>query len=115
MKWDLLLMSIMYVFAGTMHFVKQKAYVKIIPKFLPKRRTLNLVAGAFEILLGLGLLFQDTRSYAAILIIAMLTVFFLIHFNMLREEKFSLGIPIWVLLLRIPLQFVLIWWAYLYI
>ncbi|SDH05895.1 DoxX family protein [Psychroflexus sediminis] len=115
MSWDLLLMSIMYVFAGAMHFIKPKAYVKIIPKFLPQRRSLNLLAGAFEILAGLGLLFPETRTYAALFIILMLIAFLLIHFNMLRGEQFSLGIPRWILILRIPLQFILIWWAYLYI
>lgn len=115
MKWDLILMSIVYVFAGAMHFIKPKAYVKIMPKFLPKRRTLNLVAGAFEIMAGIGLLFTETRTYSAIFIISMLVVFLLVHFNMLRGEKYALGYPRWVLILRIPLQLVFIWWAYLYI
>ncbi|MFO7745797.1 MAG: hypothetical protein R6V36_10495 [Psychroflexus sp.] len=108
-------MSIIYVFAGAMHFIKPKVYVKIIPKFLPKRRTLNLIAGTFEIIAGIGLLIRETRSYSAILIILMLIVFLLVHFNMLRGKNYSLGVPRWILILRIPLQLVLIWWAYLYI
>lgn len=115
MKWDLLLMSVMYVFAGSMHFIKPRAYVKIIPKFLPKRRSLNLFAGAVEIMAGLALLFPETRTYAAILIITMLVVFLLVHFNMLRSKELALGVPRWILILRIPLQFLLIWWASLYI
>lgn len=115
MSWDLMIMSIMYILAGGMHFVRPKMYVKIIPKFLPKRRTLNLLAGAIEILAGVGLLFSETRSYSAILIIVMLIAFFLVHFNMLRGEEYSLGVPKWALILRIPLQFGLIWWAYIYI
>lgn len=108
-------MSIIYLFAGTMHFIKPKAYVKIIPKFLPKRRILNLAAGIFEIIAGIGLLFKETRTYSAIIIILMLIVFLLVHFNMLRGEKYALGFPKWILILRIPLQLILIWWAYLYI
>lgn len=115
MRWDLILMSVIYIFAGTMHFVKPKIYVKIIPKFLPKRRTLNLIAGSFEILAALGLLFPETRSYSAILIVLMLIAFLIVHFNMLRGEKHAAGFPKWILILRIPLQFGLIWWAYLYI
>ena len=115
MSWDLIRLSIMYILAGGMHFVRPKMYVKIIPKFLPKRRTLNLIAGAIEILAGAGLLFSETRSYSAILIIVMLIAFFLVHFNMVYGEINSLGVPKWALILRIPLQFVLIWWAYLYI
>ncbi|NEV93587.1 hypothetical protein G3567_05400 [Psychroflexus sp. YR1-1] len=115
MKWDLLVMSIIYVFAGSMHFIKPRAYVKIIPKFLPKRRTLNLFAGAVEIMAGFALLFPETRPYAAILIITMLVVFLVVHFNMLRSKELALGVPRWILILRIPLQFLLIWWASLYI
>lgn len=115
MEWDLILMSILYVFAGAMHFIKPKAYVKIIPKFLPKRRMLNLLAGTFEIIAGIGLLFPKTQSISAIIIILMLIVFLIVHFNMLRAEKFALGVPKWILILRIPIQFILIWWAYLYI
>jgi len=115
MNWDLILMAAMYIFAGVMHFIKPKAYVKIIPKFLPKRRALNLIAGAFEVLAGLGLFIPQTRSSAAFLIILLLIVFLIVHFNMLRGEKFGVGIPKWILILRIPLQFFLIWWAYLYI
>ncbi len=115
MSWDLVVMALMYVFAGIMHFVKPKAYLKVMPKFLKARKFLNLLSGAFEIALGIGLLFDATRSFSALGIILMLIVFLLVHFNMLRGEKFALGVPKWILILRIPLQFILIWWAYLYI
>jgi len=40
--------------------------------------------------------------------------FFLVHFYMLTGKKAAAGIPRWVLILRIPLQFGLIYWAYWY-
>lgn len=115
MKWDLIIMSIIYVFAGAMHFIKPKMYVKIIPKFLPRRRLLNLIAGGLEIILGVGLLIEFSRSYSAVGIVFLLTTFFIVHINMLRGKDYSAGVPMWILILRLPLQFVLIWWAYLYI
>jgi uncharacterized membrane protein len=115
MKWDLILMAAMYIFAGVMHFIKPKAYIKVMPKFFKARKELVLLSGLFEIALGLGLLFEETRSISSIGIILMLIVFLIVHFNMLRGEKFAFGIPKWILILRIPLQFILIWWAYLYI
>lgn len=48
-------------------------------------------------------------------IIAMLIVFLLVHFYMLSGEKASTGIPKWILILRIPLQFVLMYWAWSYL
>jgi len=115
MKWDLILMAAMYIFAGVMHFIKPKAYIKVMPKYLKPRKFLVLLSGVFEILLGVGLLFDITREISAIGIILMLVTFFLVHFNMLRGKKYSAGVPKWILILRIPLQFVLIWWAYIYI
>lgn len=115
MNWDLILMCIMYSFAGVMHFIKPKAYIKVMPRFLKARKTLVLISGAFEIVLGIGLVFEKTRSISAVGIILMLIVFLIVHFHMLRGEKFALGVPKWILILRIPLQFLLIWWAYIYI
>ncbi|PKG43942.1 DoxX family protein [Psychroflexus sp. MES1-P1E] len=115
MNWDLILMGVMYSFAGTIHFIKPKAYLKVMPRFFKARKFLVYLSGAIEIVLGIGLFFQKTRSLAATAIILILIAFLSVHFNMLRGEKYAMGIPKWILLLRIPLQFVLIWWAYLYI
>lgn len=115
MNWDLILMGIMYSFAGTMHFIKPKVYLKVMPKFFKARTFLVYLSGAFEILLGIGLFFEYTRSLAAIGIILILVVFLSVHFNMLRGEKYAMKVPKWILIVRIPLQFILIWWAYLYI
>jgi uncharacterized membrane protein len=41
----------------------------------------------------------------------MLLVFLLVHVNMLFPVN-SLGISAWLLWLRIPVQFLLIYWAY---
>ncbi|MGO3690919.1 MAG: DoxX family protein [Psychroflexus halocasei] len=108
-------MSIIYAFAGAMHFIKPKMYMPIIPDFLPQKSILNLLAGLAEIILAIGLLFSQTRAISAIGIILMLLIFLIVHFNMLRNKKTSRGIPQWILILRIPLQFFLIWWAYIYI
>ncbi|MGO2103561.1 DoxX family protein [Psychroflexus halocasei] len=115
MDTGLIFMSIIYVLAGAMHFIKPRMYIAIIPDFLPQKSKLNLLAGLIEIILAIGLLFSQTRSISATGIILMLFIFLIVHFNMLRNKKTSRGIPQWILILRIPLQFFLIWWAYIYI
>jgi uncharacterized membrane protein len=45
----------------------------------------------------------------------MLTVFLLVHFYMLTGKKEAAGIPKLLLILRIPLQFGLMYWAYFYL
>lgn len=108
-------MAAMYVFAGIMHFVKPKTYLKIMPKYLPSPKLLVSLSGLSEILLGILLCVPILKEYAIYLIILMLTVFLCIHFYMLSSKKASAGINKWILILRIPLQFWLMYWAYWYL
>lgn len=113
--WHLYLMASIYILAGIMHFLKPGIYLRIMPRYLPAPKTLVYVSGAAEILLGLGLLFPATRNAAVIGIILMLITFLLVHFHMLSSKKAGAGFPRWALILRIPLQFFLIWWAWYYL
>lgn len=113
--WHLYLMAGMYIIAGTMHFIKPRMYERIMPRYLPAHRSLVYLSGAAEIILGLGLFFEETREMAIYGIILMLTVFLLVHFYMLTSKKAAAGIPRWALLLRIPLQFFLMYWAWFYL
>lgn len=112
--WGLNGMAIMYIIAGIMHFIKPKAYLRVMPRFLPAHKALVFWSGVAEVLLGVALFFENLRNLAIIGIVLMLLVFFLVHFNMLRGEKEAAGVPKWILILRIPIQFVLIWWALYY-
>jgi uncharacterized membrane protein len=109
----LYLMGSFYIFAGIMHFVKPRMYIRIIPPYLPKPEILNALAGAFEIILGLGLFFTGTRSISAIGIILLLLAVF--PANIYMYQKGAKGIPKWALFLRLPLQFAMIAWAYMYV
>ena len=105
----------MYFFAGIMHFVKPKAYLRIMPRYLPQHKILVFLSGIAEILLAVGVCFKETKNLSIFGIIAMLAVFLLVHFYMLTGEKAAAGIPVWVLVFRIPLQFVLMFWALWYL
>ncbi len=111
----LYIMAGMYVLAGIMHFVKPKIYIPIMPNYLPNHKALVFWSGVAEILLGVGLCFPILKDISIYGIIAMLAVFLLVHFYMLSSEKASAGLPKWVLLLRIPLQFGLMYWAWAYL
>lgn len=113
--WHLYLMAIIYIVAGIMHFLKPKMYMRIMPRYLPNHKLLVIFSGISEILLGFGICFATSKNIALIGIIAMLTVFLLVHFYMLSSEKAGAGIPKWLLILRIPLQFALMYWAYYYL
>tara|TARA_R100000935_G_C2770836_1_gene137583 strand:+ start:406 stop:759 length:354 start_codon:yes stop_codon:yes gene_type:complete len=113
--WHYILMAGMYILAGIFHFLKPKAYLRIMPRYLPQPKLLVYLSGAAEILLGIGLFFDETKNLSIFGIILMLLVFLLVHFYMLSSKKAAAGIPVWALILRLPLQFVLIWWAYFYL
>jgi len=111
----LYIMAGIYVFAGLMHFFKPKMYMRIMPKYLPYHKALVYLSGIAEILLGIGLCVPDLKAISIYGIIAMLAVFLLVHFYMLSSEKAAAGIPRWILILRIPLQFGLMYWAWIYL
>ncbi|TXE15532.1 hypothetical protein ES692_16245 [Psychroserpens burtonensis] len=113
--WHLYLMAAIYIFAGLMHFIKPKLYLRVMPRYLPNHKALVYLSGVAEILLGIGLCFVALRAFSIYAIILMLAVFLMVHFYMLSGEKASTGIPKWILILRIPLQFGLMYWARVYL
>ncbi len=113
--WHLYVMAAIYIFAGIMHFIKPKMYMRIMPRYIPNHQLMVSLSGIAEILLGVGLLFSVTKAFSIYGIIAMLAVFLLVHFYMLTSEKAAAGIPKWILLLRIPMQFGLMYWAWWYL
>ena len=108
-------MSFMYVLAGLFHFWKPKPYLHIMPPYIPYPKVMVYLSGLAEVILGIGLLFPITKNSSIYLIAAMLLVFFAVHIHMLQSKKAGKGIPSWILWLRIPLQFILIWWALFYL
>lgn len=109
---SLYLQAALYTAAGVYHFVNPRLYLRIMPPYLPAHEALVWLSGVAEVALAVGLLFPATRTYAAWGIIAMLAVFLVIHLDMLLRPGASMGVPTWVLALRLPLQGLLMWWAW---
>lgn len=105
-------MAVLYTAAGINHFINPRLYVKIIPPYLPAPVMLNYAAGAAEVILGIALFFPALRPWAAWGIIALLIAVFPANLYMYQQGLGS--IPSWALLLRLPLQLVLIAWAWWY-
>lgn len=106
-------MAFLYAGAGINHFVNPKFYLGIMPKFFPVPNLLNQVSGVAEIILAIGLLLASTRQVSAYLIIAMLISFFAVHItHLFQPPKMAQGKE-WFLYVRIILQFVLIYWAWM--
>lgn len=113
LKWVL---AIVMTFAGVMHFVAPRGYVKIMPKFIPAPEAMVAISGVFEVLGGVGLLIPATQVYAAWGLIALFVAVFPANVNM-AINKIPLGkkpVPTWALWARLPLQAVFIGWAWLF-
>ncbi|UXP31168.1 DoxX family protein [Reichenbachiella agarivorans] len=106
-------MSTLYLAAGINHFVQPKFYLRIIPPIFKNKERINQLSGAAEIILAIGLI-TPLQSYAAWGIILLLITVFPANIYHLQQKGAGMKVPIWVLWLRLPLQLVLIWWAYLY-
>ena len=111
----LYLMALLYVLAGVNHFRTPRIYIKIIPPFFFNPKLLNIASGAAEIFLGIFLCIPRMSPFAAWGIIVLLFAVFPANVYMLTNPKASLGLPKWVLLLRLPMQLALMAWAYLYV
>lgn len=106
-------MVALYVLAGINHFIMPKVYLKITPSWVPQPDKVNWLVGGAEVILGVLLLFPETRSPAAWGIILLLLAVFpanFYHFQKARR-KGKMVVPT---LIRLPVQAVLIWWAYLF-
>jgi uncharacterized membrane protein len=110
----LVLQSLFYVAAGINHFWHTRTYAAIMPPHYSHPIGLVQISGVAEILGGIGLLVPATRRFSAWGIVAMLLVYFDVHIYMaLHPERFA-SIPLGVLYVRLPLQFLLIAWAWIY-
>ena len=103
----------LFILGGIGHFVATDAYMKVMPPGLPGHRALVLLSGVFEVALGLLLLVPRASRLAAWGLIALLIAVFPANVFMYQHpERFGLSSTL--LLLRLPLQGVLILWAYAY-
>jgi uncharacterized membrane protein len=111
-KVSLYIMTVFYLFAGVNHFINPQFYLKIMPPWMPYHKELVFISGVFEILFALLLIFQSTRRVGAWCIILLLIAIFPANIQMLLNYIHENNTLLWVAILRLPLQVLLILWAY---
>ena len=112
-KAALFLTAAFFATAGFLHFVRPAPFVKIVPPFFPHPLAMVRLSGAAEIAGGLGLLLRPLRRPAAWGLVALLLAVFPANIYMAvdRIQVTVAPLPVWLLWVRLPLQFVLIWWV----
>lgn len=106
-----IIFGIFFAFAGIMHFIKPKIFNRFIPNFLPKL-VVNYIAGLLELAIGIGLLINQTTKHAALAMLILMLIFLPIHIWDVFREKPAIGSKK-IAIIRVPLQFLLLYIAYL--
>jgi uncharacterized membrane protein len=114
MRIGRVVMGLLYIGAGTLHFLVTRSYERIMPAYLPAHHELVLLSGIAEIAGGVGVLVPGRRRAAAWGLVLLLIAVMPANIEMARHPELFPNIPPWALWLRLPLQLPLIWWAYRY-
>ncbi|MFN6526703.1 DoxX family protein [Nostoc sp. ChiSLP03a] len=110
------ILAISIIVVGVTHFLVPQEYVKIVPPQLPYPLGLVYLSGFYEILGGIGLLVPPVSQAAAWGLIALFIAVYPANIymaaNLIKIEHIP-NSP-WVHVVRLPLQAVLIAWAWWY-
>ena len=99
-------MSLLYVIVGIKHFTNTDFFVNIVPSIINYKEEVVLVSGLIEIILGILLLFNQTRKFAAWGIILLLIAVFPANIYLYLSEtaRDTLSISKNQALYRLPFQ-----------
>lgn len=110
----LLALALLFILAGILHFtLLRDAFTRMVPPALPYPLQIVLITGALEILGGIGLLLEPTRSFAGIALIVYLVAVFPANAYAARNHIPFRGRPQPSIPVRLLIQLFLItllWW-----
>ena len=104
--------GVFFVVAGVTHFTNQAFFTSIVPPYLPWPVALVVVSGVAEIALGSALVFPQASRLAGWGLIALLIAVFPANVHMAMHPALYPTTSPTALLIRLPLQGVLIALAY---
>ena len=114
-RWPL---GLLFCVSGVGHFAVTATYMKMMPPELPAHREQVLLSGAAELFFGVLFFSPAHEAFAAWGLIALLLAIFPANIQLVRSagtaaSPFPDLTPFWAMA-RLPLQAVMIGWAYLY-
>jgi len=99
-----------FAVAGIGHFLIDSFFIEAMPEWVPFRPAVVYISGIIEILLAVGLFLKKTRNLAGVITAIFLVLIFPVNIYMALTAG-NYDLPAAALWLRLPLQFVLIWWV----
>ncbi len=109
LKWTF---AVAFVLAGVNHFLNTDFYLRMMPPVFPAHLFLVYLSGVFEIALGILLLIPRFTRFAAWGLIALLIAVYPANIYMASDTTIFPEISPTAQYFRLPIQFVLIAWAY---
>jgi uncharacterized membrane protein len=109
------LIGVVFLVTGILHFLKPGVFITIMPDVIPWHRAMVYISGVAEIAGGIGVWLPQFREAAAWGLIILLIAVFPANINMTVQAIQKTGLWSWysiITILRLPLQFVLIYWIY---
>ena len=107
-------LALFFVGAGVLHFVYPQAYINVMPPWLGWHAALVFISGVAEVAGGIGVLPARTRSWAGRGLLMLCVAVLPANVQMLHDAV-AAARPAWIialLLVRLPLQLLLMWWIW---
>ena len=108
-------MSLLYVIVGVKHFTNTDFFVTIVPPIINCKEEVVLVSGLIEVILGILLLFNQTRKLAAwgiiLLLISVFPANIYLYLSEIARETLSISKnqALYRLPFQIPLMIISYW------
>ena len=102
--------AVVMILAGINHTFNPGLYKPFIPDWIPLLLT-NIFIGIIEIAIGIGLMLPSYRRKAAILLFILMILFLPLHVADVFKMHPAIGSHT-LAYIRLPVQFVLIYWAW---
>ena len=97
-----------FFLGGLAHFLFTATEMRIVPPWVPAPRAVVLATGVLELLGAAGLPWPRTRRWAAWGLFALTLAVTPANIHMLRNAQAFPAVPVWALVLRLPLQVLLL-------
>ncbi len=112
MSWSRRILSVAFITAGILHFLRPEMYEQIMPDYLPAHRELVLASGVTEILGGAMSMHPATRRYGGWMNVITLLGVTPAHIHMLQHQDRYKKIPAAALWARLPIQVGMLYLVY---
>jgi uncharacterized membrane protein len=107
------LLGAFFIAAGLNHFRIPRWYQAMVPPSVARQaERIVQVSGVAEVVGGAAVLVPRTRRLSGLWLIALLAAVFPANLYMARTPERFRRIPRWALLARLPLQPLMMWWAW---